>query len=46
MPLGILADLFLGWYELALDKTADDRIEVAGHVEHTRQEQTLDFRVG
>lgn len=46
MPLGILAYVFSGGHKFAFDKTADDRVEVAGHVEHARQEQTLYFRVG
>lgn len=46
MPLGVLTDIFLSRHELSLDESADDGVEIAGHVEHARQEQTLDFRVG
>ena len=46
MPLGVLADVLLSRHELTFDESADDGVEITGHVEHTRQEQTLDIRVG
>ena len=46
MAFGVLTDVLFRGHELTLDESADDRVEIAGHVEHARQEQTLDFRVG
>ena len=46
MAFGVLADVLLSRHEFTLDESADDGVEIAGHVEHAGQEQTLDFRVG